>query len=583
MKNILACIIAFAYSLLVGCQKKYADYSINSGFDRSECDCGTLVNLEVLGRVWGYVKYHHPAFASDRFDLDYELFELLPQVADANPTERNRILVAWIEGFGAFKTVPEKCDGILASDSLSDYRTDVSWILDTVELGAELSDLLVQLRHADRRKNLYVSSSEMWLNGVKHRVGNACFNNEKPYAELADPDYGYRLLSVFRFWNMVEYFFPTKYLTNNDWNEVLPEYIARMVQPIDGDYRKEAWRMISEINDNHAQWNRVELFGKWRAPLNIAFVEGRLIVISPDTVPIYYDRQKTFEVGDEIIAVDRRPVDYYLSQAREFVPCSNYNDILAATADIILRSKINRQCHVSYLRNGVRIDTLLSGLIRMEGRFEDMYLFQNIDAYKMLDDSIGYIYPAKYSSEYREKIAEVILKTKALIVDLRCYPSKNFYEFVEQHIISDSITMPQCKYTFPDLDMPGKFYKKNIIRGGCKSSKYQHNIVLLVDERTQSYAETMVQWMQCNTSARTLGSQSAGADGPVSKFTLPCGVSCCFTGLGWFYPDGWCVQRQGVKIDCEVRPSIAGIFAGRDEVLEAAVEILRTKKRTPKI
>ncbi len=30
---------------------------------------------------------------------------------------------------------------------------------------------------------------------------------KKPYYDLSNPDYGYRLLTVFRFWNMVEYFF----------------------------------------------------------------------------------------------------------------------------------------------------------------------------------------------------------------------------------------------------------------------------------------------------------------------------------------------------------------------------------------
>ncbi|WP_418990762.1 hypothetical protein [Alistipes sp.] len=371
MKSIILFIILLGSIFETGCKKQYADFTSSSGYDQTVCDSEMLENLTVLGRVWGFVKYHHPAFAGDKYNLDYELFELLPQVADAEPAERNRILVSWIDGFGKFKIVQKKCDSILTFDSLPDYRTDVGWIRDTAQLGTELSDRLLRLRVADRRKNFYVSSVEMRLNSGKHLIGNACFDNEKPYAELTDPDYGYRLLSVFRFWNMVEYFFPTKYLTNKDWNEVLPEYIARMVCPIDGDYRKEAWRMIAEINDNHAQWNCVELFGVWRVPLNVGFIEDRLIVITPDTVPINYDRQAAFEVGDEIIAVNGRPVDYYLSQVREFVPCSNYNDILAAATDIILRSKTNRQCRVSYFRNGVRRDTLLSGMIRM-GKYEDI-------------------------------------------------------------------------------------------------------------------------------------------------------------------------------------------------------------------
>ena len=43
------------------------------------------------------------------------------------------------------------------------------------------------------------------------------------------------------------------------------------------------------------------------------------------------------------------------------------------------------------------------------------------------------------------------------------------------------------------------------------------------------------------------------------------------SGLGVFYPDKKPTQRIGIIPDVEVRPTIAGIRAGRDEVLEAAL------------
>lgn len=154
------------YSLLclfiLGCTrpKQYADYSRHSGFDRTEIDSTTLRNLEVLGRVWGFVKYHHPAFSDDRYDLDFELFELLPLVADTAPAARNEILAQWIDGFGRYKTTPEKYEKILASDSVFEHRTDIGWIRDTATLGRELSERLVRLRSADRTAgNRYVSQT----------------------------------------------------------------------------------------------------------------------------------------------------------------------------------------------------------------------------------------------------------------------------------------------------------------------------------------------------------------------------------------------------------------------------------------
>jgi len=43
------------------------------------------------------------------------------------------------------------------------------------------------------------------------------------------------------------------------------------------------------------------------------------------------------------------------------------------------------------------------------------------------------------------------------------------------------------------------------------------------------------------------------------------------SGIGVFYPDRTPTQRVGIIPDLEVRPTIDGIRAGRDEVLEAAV------------
>lgn len=209
MKKIVVFLLLVSSLFPSGCSrpKQYADYSRHSGFDRTEIDSATLRNLEVLGRVWGFVKYHHPAFSDDRYDLDFELFELLPLVADTAPAARNEILAQWIDGFGQYKTAPGKYEKILTSDSVFEHRTDIGWIRDTATLSRELSERLVRLRSADRTAgNRYVSQTYYETYG--QWSPNPCFDGEKPYYDLSNPDYGYRLLTVFRFWNMVEYFLP---------------------------------------------------------------------------------------------------------------------------------------------------------------------------------------------------------------------------------------------------------------------------------------------------------------------------------------------------------------------------------------
>lgn len=47
------------------------------------------------------------------------------------------------------------------------------------------------------------------------------------------------------------------------------------------------------------------------------------------------------------------------------------------------------------------------------------------------------------------------------------------------------------------------------------------------------------------------------------------------SGIGVFYPDKRPTQRIGIVPDIEVKPTIAGLRAQRDEVLDAAIREIR--------
>ncbi len=49
-----------------------------------------IEDLDVLGKIWGYLKYYHPSIADGEYNWDYELFRMLPKVIDVkNQKERN--------------------------------------------------------------------------------------------------------------------------------------------------------------------------------------------------------------------------------------------------------------------------------------------------------------------------------------------------------------------------------------------------------------------------------------------------------------------------------------------------------------
>ena len=78
---------------------------------------------------------------------------------------------------------------------------------------------------------------------------------------------------------------------------------------------------------------------------------------------------------------------------------------------------------------------------------------------------------------------------------------------------------------------------------------------------------------------KVFGSMTAGADGDVSPIVLPGNFRTGISAIGVFYPDRKPTQRIGIVPDKIIEPTIAGIRAGRDEVLEAALEALSTNER----
>jgi C-terminal processing protease CtpA/Prc len=51
-----------------------------------------------------------------------------------------------------------------------------------------------------------------------------------------------------------------------------------------------------------------------------------------------------------------------------------------------------------------------------------------------------------------------------------------------------------------------------------------------------------------------------------------------FSGHDVRHADGRQLQRVGIQPDIHVEPTVAGIVAGRDEVLERAIEFLKTRQ-----
>jgi hypothetical protein len=538
-----------------------------SGINTIALDSQVIINLKLLGQVWGFLKYHHPAVAKGNYNMDAELFRVMPTVIKArNNNELSKALEQWTDKFGKVNA----CDSCKYNINNAVKPTpDYGNLFDHSVLNRSLTDKLRTI--LDNHK-----IGESYYIAMAQGVGNPIFDHESGYYKMKYPDAGYRLLCLFRYWNMVQYFFPYKHLIGKDWNQALPEFIPQFVNNKNStEYILTTLRLISSIHDTHANiWSgnaELEAYrGKYRPLFKAAFVENKLVItgFEPDSMSV----KAKFKVGDVITAINGVSVAELIRKYLPITAASNYTTQLRdMPGNYLLRSN-NPHFEFKIQRDGNTINIGIEGvLVSKAGLMVNSSANIKDPGYYLIDKQIGYLYPGKYHNANLPAIKELFKNTKGIIIDMRCYPSE-FMPFTFGAYIKSG-TAPFVKFTNGSINQPGLFVETPPLNIK-PDNPYQGKVIMIVNEQSQSQAEYTTMAFQSSPNVKVIGSTTAGADGNVSQIILPGGISTMFSGIGVLYPDGTQTQRKGVKIDIEVKPTVKGIKAGIDEPLEKAKALI---------
>jgi len=538
-------------------------FSTSSGIAPFKITPQIINNLTLAGQFWGFLKYHHPSVARGDYNWDAELFRFLPAVIQAKDNkELSNTLESYLDKFGT--PLPDKVERTYKNAVI---KPDYGQLFDGSVFSETLTAKLHSVRNARRSSsNYYVS--------LMPGVGNPKFENEKPYLKMSYPDAGYRLLSLYRYWAMINYFFPYKDIIGTDWNKQLSVSIPEFVEAKDAkSYVLATLKIIAKINDTHANiWGNNESLnefkGKYKLPFKAYFYENKLVVSGyySDTLNV---KQK-FLVGDIVTAINGKPLEQLMKEFLPYTAASNYDTQLRDLPGFLLRGN-TESFTVELSRGGKKVTETTPAL--------PLYYYRKSNdvaensAFKLLSDEIGYVYPGKYKNGDLRAIKELFKNTKGMIIDMRCYPS-DFMPFTFARYIKSSST-PFVKFTKGDLLHPGLFTYTDPLKNGERTDdNYKGNIIIIVNATSQSQAEYTTMAFQSSPNVKVIGSTTAGADGNVSSIILPGGIATMISGIGVFYPDGTPTQRVGVRIDHVLKPTIKGMVEGRDELLEKAKEML---------
>ncbi len=520
-------------------------------------------NLTLLGKVWGFAKYHHPRITDGEVNWDYDLFRVMPRVLDApDRAAAAAVLAEWLGALGD----PDPCSPCAPPPPDDAYlEPDLAWIHDRTLVGPELADRL-ELIHRRRPR----SDEQYWVGLTQ--VGNPDFGPEAAYAGDPEPDAGFRILALYRFWNIVEYWYPNRDLLDDDWDAVLAEFLPRVVAASDPvAYRLVMMQLIARVHDTHANlWSDLAVRpprGQAQLPVVTRFIEGKAVVTGYAHPTL--GTATGLRVGDVIETLDGQPVDSLVATWRPYYADSNEAARLRDIGRTLTRGP---EAHVRV--GGRRADgpfdltarrVALGELDPNGDRTHDL----PGETFRMLTDEVAYV---KLSSVKSDDVGEYLRRAadaKVLVIDIRNYPSEFVVFALGGHLVREPT--PFARFTHGDLSNPGAFEWTDPVVLTPLEPHFGGRVVILVDEVSQSSAEYTTMAFRSAPGAVVVGSTTAGADGNVSPILLPGGLRTMISGIGVFYPDKRPTQRVGIVPDLVVRPTIAGIRAGRDEVLEAGV------------
>lgn len=406
-------------------------------------------NLSHLCKVWGFVKYRHPDVVGAKINWDAELFRVMPKVLAAKSAdEANSAMFAWLGQFPFDENAVSK--EALAANPYSDKKVvlaaELDWIGDKAALGADLSGYLTSLAKVP------VLSAPLGYAVFPKEDFRINMDTEANYAHMEYDDTGMRLLGLFRYWNIVEYFFPYRDIMDEDWNDILTAAIPEFVSGQDNlSYVRSLATLSTKLQDSHVvmidpQTMIEGTLGRNVPPVEFMQAEGSIVISAVDaTRPT---DENSLKIGDVILTVDGETIDRRMERCKEYIALSN-EERFAAQFQYYLMSTNQDSVVIELLRDGKPLTLTVKCFNNkkpLSGQKESCF-YEN--------ETVGYLNPGLLKKGDLDDLMKRYANTKGLIIDLRNYPGVPIAYDLAEYLIPKST--PFARFACPSLLSPGDF------------------------------------------------------------------------------------------------------------------------------
>jgi len=374
-----------------------------------------------------------------------------------------------------------------------------------------------------------------------------------------------RLGAVVIAWNVFRHFYPGFEDEGAAWEAALQDRLAAGATEVDpASFRNVLRRMVADLHDGHGDVSlRPETH---RLPLVWQPIEGELVITG-----LAGEASSGLTVGDVVLSVDGTPTASALDATVPYVSASTpafrqwraAEDMLWRADDAAVQLRLRSIDGTERDQEVLPSPSAQIPHIDRETRPAPITWFP-VGAW--------YFDLTRLDDNALQNGLRQVEPGQPVVFDLRGYPRDIRPAFLGRftdHVIQ---TPP---FRVPVHMLPdGHDRDWNSVGWSVapQAPNLGSRVAFLTDTRAISYSETLLAMVRGNGLADIVGEPTAGTNGNSNTFVVPGGYALTWTGMEVLNHDGSDLSGHGVQPTVPASRTIAGVSAGRDEILQRGLE-----------
>ena len=381
---------------------------------------------------------------------------------------------------------------------------------------------------------------------------------------------GVQVADVIVAWNVLRHFYPYWTDIGVDWDgRLAPHIVAALAAPNRRvEHRDVIRRLVADIRDGHGRVIDVTSQQNGVIPILFRVIQGQLAVVAVDS-------SSGIPIGSVVTTIDGVDATERMRKEAALVSGSPQWAEWTAAQQLGVCNRGSKVRLILRAPDGKQLDRTLDC-----GAMHPMREARP-DSVAELEPGIWYVDLSRVQAAPLQPALPQLARARGIVFDVRGYPTDAGYAllpYLVDSVHDDDRWMHVSKLVGPFGESSG--WESHAWRIARATPHLGARRVFLTDGRAISYAESVMGHIKDHELGTILGSPTAGANGNVATCTVPGGFRVAFTGMRVTRHDGSTpIHVVGIQPDIALQPTLAGVQAGRDELLERALSILRSPSR----